>query len=158
MLFWPQNLSDNLTYSTLKRAKGESIGFNAISLKTREKAQIIADCWRVSRPFCTGLFVAREGQSFFISSHQNVTKPLAVSLAPSVPSCTLIEGITWLRRDMTRLIFNILLSLWTPWWNLLGLFARFWLSSCKDSWANAFRSKARNRFKTWWKTETETSK
>ena len=36
MLFWPQNLSDNLTYSTLKGGRGESIGLNAIS--TREKS------------------------------------------------------------------------------------------------------------------------
>ena len=39
----PQNLSDNLPYSTLKRGRGESMGFNAISLKLRGKAQIIAN-------------------------------------------------------------------------------------------------------------------
>ena len=38
MLFWPQNLLDNLTYSTSKRGRGESIEFNAISLKRGKNA------------------------------------------------------------------------------------------------------------------------
>ena len=43
MLLRLQNLLDNLTHSTLKRGRGELIGFNAISLKTMEKAQIKAN-------------------------------------------------------------------------------------------------------------------
>ena len=57
VLLRPQNLLDNLTYSTLNRGRWESIGCNAISLKTRGKAQIIfiANFWWVSQPFCMGL-------------------------------------------------------------------------------------------------------
>ena len=41
----------------IEKGEGESIGCNAISLKTNAKAQIIANFWWVSQPFCTGLFI-----------------------------------------------------------------------------------------------------
>ena len=51
----PQNLLENLAYSTLKRGRGKSTGFNAIFLKTRNKSEIVANFGCVSQPFCTGL-------------------------------------------------------------------------------------------------------
>ena len=50
MLFCPQNLLDNLTYSTLKREGG----IDRISLITREEADIVANVLWDSQPFCTG--------------------------------------------------------------------------------------------------------
>ena len=54
MLSRPQNLLENLAYSTLKRGRGKSTGFNAISLKTRNKSEIVANFGWASQPFCTG--------------------------------------------------------------------------------------------------------
>ena len=55
MLSQPQNLLENLAYSTLKRGRGKSTGFNAISLKTRNESEIVANFGWASQPFCTGL-------------------------------------------------------------------------------------------------------
>ena len=43
MLSQLQNLLENLAYSTLKRGRGKPTGFNAISLKTRNKSEIVAN-------------------------------------------------------------------------------------------------------------------
>ena len=65
LLLWPQSLSDNLTCST-EKGRGESIGCNAISLKTRGKAQII-----VSQQFCTELLVIPDLLFELDSSHSS---------------------------------------------------------------------------------------
>ena len=43
MLSRSQNLLENLAYSTLKRGRGKSTGFNAILLKTRNISEIVAN-------------------------------------------------------------------------------------------------------------------
>ena len=55
MLSRSQNLLENLAYSTLKRGRGKSTGFNAILLKTRNISEIVANFGWVSQPFCMGL-------------------------------------------------------------------------------------------------------
>ena len=53
MLSRPQNLLENLAYSTLKRGRGKSTGFNAILLKTRNISEIVANfgwvCYHFAR-------------------------------------------------------------------------------------------------------------
>ena len=43
----------------IEKGEGELIECNAISLKTTEKAQVIAKFLLVSQPFCTGLLILK---------------------------------------------------------------------------------------------------